>query len=96
MQPLTWYRRRVMMTRASGFHRVADFSEPGLRNAAPIPATIIPDAMENVGGALFRCSVSGFTLMPPPAGTGGELMLLSIVFRPTVRRDAAAAVRAAA
>lgn len=42
-----------------------------------------------------RCSANGFTLMPPPAGTGDELMLLSIVFRPTVRRDAAA-VRAAA
>ena len=79
------------------FHRVADFAEPGFGDHAPIPATIIPDAMEGVGGSLYRCqSPSAFTLMPPPTGTGNDLMLLSIVFRPIVRRDAAAAVRAAA
>jgi hypothetical protein len=34
--------------------------------------------------------------MPPPAGSGEDLMLLSVVFRPIVQREAAAeALRAA-
>jgi len=79
------------------FHRVAEFAEASPGDHQPIPATIIPDAMEGVGGSLYRCqSPNAFTLMPPPAGTGDDLMLLSIVFRPIVRRDAAAAIRAVA
>jgi hypothetical protein len=72
------------------FHRVADFAEATPDAHAPIPATIIPDAMEAVGGSLYRCQSPGaFTLMPPPTGTGDDLMLLSVVFRPIVKRDVA-------
>ncbi|MDB5703665.1 MAG: hydrolase, partial [Sphingomonas bacterium] len=79
------------------FHRVDEFGAPGLNDKAPIPATIIPDAMEGVGGSLYRCqSPAAFTLMPPPVGTGNDVMLLSVVFRPIVRRGEAVAVRAAA
>jgi FMN phosphatase YigB (HAD superfamily) len=79
------------------FHRVSEFAEASPDDHAPILATIIPDAMEGVGGNLYRCqSANAFTLMPPPVGTGDDLMLLSIVFRPIVRRDAAVPVRAAA
>lgn len=73
------------------FHRVSEFAEASPGDHAPIPATIIPDAMEGVGGSLYRCqSANAFTLMPPPTGTGDDLMLLSVVFRPIVKREAAA------
>jgi len=79
------------------FQRVSELEEAGPGDHAPVPAAIIPDAMDHVGGRLYRCqSPAAFTLMPPPAGTGDDLMLLNIVFRPIVRREDAGAIRAAA
>ncbi|HEU4959847.1 MAG TPA: HAD family hydrolase [Sphingomonas sp.] len=80
----------------ASFHRVEDFG--GLDRSVPqppIPGSFITDAMECVGGSLYRCSEGGVTLIQPPRGGTRDPMLLCVVFRPIVSRGAAA-VRAAA
>jgi len=54
------------------------------------PATPSFEGMESVAGALMRCTDNtAFMMVPPPAGSG-EQMLLTVVFRPIVVRQPAA------
>jgi hypothetical protein len=80
----------------ASFHRVEDFGGT-IRSVPqpPIPGSFVADAMECVGGSLYRCGAGGVTLTQPPRGGTREPMLLCVVFRPIVTRGAAAA-RAAA
>ena len=81
----------------AAFHRVSEFGETTSSDHAAIPATVIADAMDAVGGALHACTTAAsFTLTPPPRGTGDDVMLLNVVFRPTVPRATAVAIRQAA
>ena len=56
------------------------------------PATL--DAMETMGPGLFRAGPTGLLIAAPPPGD--EPMVLSLVFRPVVMRQAGAALRVAA
>ena len=63
-------------------------------------AQVIADGLDDVGSGLLRCTggEASFLLAPPPADApAGENLLLSVVFRPVVRRqEDSAQVRAAA
>ncbi|MCM8729536.1 hydrolase [Hephaestia sp. GCM10023244] len=57
-------------------------------------AVLIPDSMEEQGTGLYRCGETGVLVAPPPGGN--EPVVLSLIFRPVVRRTAAAQQREAA
>jgi FMN phosphatase YigB (HAD superfamily) len=80
----------------TSFHPVAEFLESkAIEDSVPAPS--LADGIEDMGSGLMRCTAgdAAFLLVPPPIAT--EAMLLSIVFRPVVRRqDAAKELRAAA
>jgi FMN phosphatase YigB (HAD superfamily) len=74
------------------WRRLADFDANG--PARGTPAMLIPDAVEEQGGGLYRCRETGFLLAPPPKGD--EAVVLSMIFRPVVRRGASEQKREAA
>ncbi|MGZ8281505.1 MAG: HAD family hydrolase [Allosphingosinicella sp.] len=51
----------------------------------PIDAEILCEGMEEQAPGFYRCREDGLLLVPPPPPTG-KPMLLSLVFRPVVRR----------
>jgi len=71
------------------FYPVADFSSFGCKPAAP--AAPIYDAMEALAPGLHKAQENGLVFVPPPSTRVDDPMLLAIVFRPVVRRTAAAA-----
>ena len=81
------------------FHYVDGFLDAQV-NENPIPAEAIQEGLEDVGGGLLRCTAgdAAFLLVPPPVGTTpGETLLLSVVFRPVLRKGCGVAqIRAAA
>lgn len=81
------------------FHVVDGFLDATAEERT-LPAESIPEGLEDVGGGLLRCTGGdgAFLLVPPPMGaTPDEPLLLSVVFRPVVRKGAAATpMRAAA
>lgn len=80
----------------ASFHIVDEFMDPKEDEGA-IAAAPIYDAMEEVSPGLYRTAgANGFMLVPPPARTSSEPLLLSIVLRPVVARtEAIAALKAA-
>ncbi|MBO9581629.1 MAG: hydrolase [Sphingobium sp.] len=83
----------------TSFHPVAQFLE-ACADELSFEAVSLAEGMEDVGSGLMRCTAgdASFLLVPPPADAPcDENLLLSIVFRPVVRRrEPAAEVRAAA
>jgi len=81
------------------FHYVDGFLDATTQEN-PLPAESIPEGLEDMGGGLLRCTGgdAAFMLVPPPIGAdAGQPLLLSVVFRPVVRKSRAAArLRAAA
>ena len=79
---------------------VAFHSAAGIHNAgvpvAPIPGRIACDDMEEQSPGFYRCGEGGLLLVPPPEGTIKSDMVLSLVFRPVVRRSPREALREAA
>lgn len=68
-----------------------------VNDAASVPAPVIHDAMDALGDGLFRCAgASSLTMAPAPQLQRDADILLHIVFRPVVRRDASMAVKQAA
>jgi hypothetical protein len=64
--------------------------------AAPIAAAALHEGMTQEAPGLFRCSPGALMLVPPVPGLTAEPHLLSITFRPIVRRDPQLALREAA
>ncbi len=83
----------------ASFHPIEEFLDAKAKEVS-IPAQIVADGMEDMGSGLMRCTAgeAAFLLVPPPAvAPKGEALLLSVVFRPVVKRqDAPAQARAAA
>jgi hypothetical protein len=83
----------------ASFHEVDAFLDAKAKEES-IPADIIAEGIEDVGDGLMRCTGgdAAFLLVPPPSvARTGEALLLSIVFRPVVRKQPAReAMRAAA
>jgi hypothetical protein len=78
------------------FHPVAAFGPDADEVQAPtIPARPLCEGMTEEAPGLYRCGAEALLLAPPPQGVGATPYLLAVVFRPLVRR-AAAALRAAA
>ena len=68
------------------FHAVDNFMAKKFDDDA-IPAQPVFDAIIENGPALHRCSrESAFILVPPPAIRTNEPLMLSFVFRPTIKR----------
>lgn len=82
----------------AAFHAVAGLYDPiAAAQTPPIAAQIICDGMEEQTPGFYRCREDALLLVPPPSQVGGkEPMLLSLVFRPVVRRAAQLALREAA
>jgi FMN phosphatase YigB (HAD superfamily) len=78
------------------FHDLAGLHDPiaALLNP-PLPAQMVCDGMQEISPGLYRCEEGALLLVPPPA-RAKEPMLLSIVFRPVVRRPARLALQEAA
>ncbi len=83
----------------TSFHPIEEFLDARAREVS-ITAHAVADGMEDMGSGLMRCTAgeAAFLLVPPPAvAPKGEALLLSVVFRPVIRRqDAPAQARAAA
>lgn len=70
------------------FQPVKEYLSPRIKEKM-IPASPIVDAMEEVAPGLYRVDgPQGFMLVPPPAASGDQAMLLSLVFRPIRHRGA--------
>lgn len=50
------------------------------------PAQILWEGMEEVSPGFYRCREDALLLVPPPDARSGEKLVLSLVFRPVVRR----------
>jgi hypothetical protein len=80
------------------FHPIDEFMAAKAEEVT-IPAQVIADGMEDVGHGLMHCTAgeAAFLLVPPPSvAPSGEALLLSIVFRPVVKRQSAAQTQARA
>lgn len=75
-----------------GYLPIEEMKKGRQESTIAAPATL--DAMETMGPNLFRASPTGLLIAAPPPGT--EPMVLSLVFRPVVARQAGAALRVAA
>ena len=71
----------------ASFHPVESFGRPTERSR--IHAQLIHEGMIEESPGLYRCGANGLSLVPPPQGTGDAPLLLAIVFRPLVWREAA-------
>lgn len=71
----------------ASFHLAENFSEVSEKDAGRA-ASMDFEAMEEVAPGLHRCEGdASFILIPPPSvAKSGEMMLLSFVFRPVIRR----------
>lgn len=79
------------------FYPVVGFSPDKPSDAAsPIPAHVLREGMTEEGPGLYRCAPGALLLAPPVPGLTAEPHLLSITFRPIVRRDPQAMLREAA
>jgi len=79
----------VVQIEEARFHRVAVHIE-GTPTSKAIDAATVNDGMQMVAEGLFRCEKSGVLMVPPPTGTGTDPMMLTLIFRPVVRRSAVA------
>jgi FMN phosphatase YigB (HAD superfamily) len=81
----------------AAFHGVNALHDPiEAALTPPIEAQIVCEGMEELSPGFYRCREDALLLVPPPAGLIREPMLLSLVFRPVVRREARPALRQAA
>jgi FMN phosphatase YigB (HAD superfamily) len=79
------------------FHSAAGLHDPVAAAITPaIPAQILCEGMEEQAPGFYQCREDALLLVPPPAGRCKEAMVLSLVFRPVVRRAARLALREAA
>ncbi len=73
----------------ASFHQIDEFLDAKAEEVS-IPAQVIADGMEDMGSGLMHCTSgeAAFLLVPPPAVVPtGEALLLSIVFRPVIKRQ---------
>lgn len=75
-----------------GYLPIEEMKKGRQESTIAAPATL--DAMETMGPGLFRAGPTGLLIAAPPPGD--EPMVLSLVFRPVVMRQAGAALRVAA
>jgi len=82
----------------AAFHAVGALHDSAkAAQSPPVPAAPIHDGMEEVSPGFYRCRESALILVPPPpACRVGGPMLLSLVFRPIVRRAPRAELKEAA
>jgi FMN phosphatase YigB (HAD superfamily) len=82
----------------AAFHAVGALHDANkAKLAPPVPATPVCDGMEEVSPGFYRCRENALILIPPPpAGKIGGPVLLSLVFRPVVRRAPRAVLKEAA
>lgn len=70
----------------AAFHSAAGLHDPVAGAITPpVPAQILCEGMEEVSRGFYRCREEALLLVPPPAKTK-EPIVLSLVFRPVVRR----------
>lgn len=75
------------------FHEIDQFMAKKIDDDSIAASPIFDTMTENAPG-LHRCSrESAFILVPPPAKTSSEGMMLSFVFRPTIKRAKAVKLR---
>jgi hypothetical protein len=81
----------------AAFHSAAGLHDPVAAAVTPaIPAQIMCEGMEEVSPGFYRCGEQALLLVPPPGGLIIEQMVLSLVFRPVVRRAPRVELREAA
>jgi FMN phosphatase YigB (HAD superfamily) len=83
----------------ASFHEVEEFLKPKEREDGIDANGLLFEGMEEQAPGLYRCAAgeAAFLLVPPPSLSKGEPLLLSLVFRPVVRRgEERVAARAAA
>jgi hypothetical protein len=80
------------------FHDLAGLHDPiAAALTPPIAGQILAEGMEEVSPRFYRCREDALLLVPPPQGQRiKDAMLLSLVFRPVVRRTARLALQEAA
>lgn len=80
----------------AAFHTPAGLHDPIAAQINPsMPAQILCEGMEEVSPGFYRCREDALLLVPPPAKTK-EAMVLSLVFRPVVRREPRISMKEAA
>lgn len=75
----------------ASFHQIDEFLDAKAEEVS-IPANVIADGMDDMGNGLMQCTggEAAFLLVPPPSvAPTGEALLLSVVFRPVVKRQTA-------
>ncbi len=75
----------------ASFHQIDEFLDAKAEEIS-IPAQVIADGLEDMGNGLMQCTggEAAFLLVPPPSvAPTGEALLLSVVFRPVVKRQTA-------
>ncbi|MBO9671669.1 MAG: hydrolase [Sphingobium sp.] len=73
----------------ASFHQIDEFLDAKAEEIS-IPAQVIADGLEDMGNGLMQCTggEAAFLLVPPPSvAPTGEALLLSVVFRPVVKRQ---------
>jgi len=81
----------------AAFHSAAGLHDAVAAMLTPaIPAQIMCEGMEEVSAGFYRCGEQALLLVPPPPGRISEPMVLSLVFRPVVRRQPRIEMREAA
>ena len=81
----------------AAFHSPGGLHDPIAAALAPaIPAQILCEGMEEVSQGFYRCGEDALLLVPPPARKVTEPMVLSLVFRPVVRRTPRISLKEAA
>lgn len=79
------------------FHRVKALHDARAATLwPPIAAQPLFEAMQEQAPGFYRCDAGGLMLVPPPAQRADEPMLLSLVFRPVIRRAPRAELKVAA
>jgi FMN phosphatase YigB (HAD superfamily) len=79
----------VVQIEEARFLRVAVHVE-GTPTSKAIEAITVNDGMQPVAQGVFSCEKSGVVMVPPPTGTGTDPLMLSLIFRPVVRRSGVA------
>jgi FMN phosphatase YigB (HAD superfamily) len=79
------------------FHSAAGLHDPIAAALTPaIPGQMLCEGMDEQAPGFYRCGEGALLLVPPPAGRFEEPLVLSVVFRPIVRRAPRAALQEAA